>query len=198
MTLLVAITGGIGSGKSTFSKEVLKRKFKLLDSDKQVSLIYNKPSKDFKNYLKKIGLGSALFNNKINKKTISEIIFFNKEIRKKLEKYIFEIIRKERSDFIKKEKKLKSEIIFFDIPLLFENNLSNNFDIIISILSNKKERWKRLKRSKKISKEVFQKIVISQTKDTVRKAGSDIVIYNNKTMKDYLKTINKVLDRIIS
>ena len=180
MTLLVAITGGIGSGKSTFSKEVLKRKFKLLDSDKQVSLIYNKPSKDFKNYLKKIGLGSALFNNKINKKTISEIIFTNKEIRKKLEKYIFEIIRKERSDFIKKEKKLKSEIIFFDIPLLFENNLSNNFDIIITILSNKKERWKRLKRSKKILKEVIQKILKSQTKDTVRKAGSDIVIYNNK------------------
>ena len=197
MTLLVAITGGIGSGKSTFSKEVLKRKFKLLDSDKQVSLIYNKPSKDFKNYLKKIGLGSALFNNKLNKKTISEIIFSNKEIRKKLEKYIFEIIRKERSDFIKKEKKLKSEIIFFDIPLLFENNLSNNFDIIISILSNKKERWKRLKRSKKISKEVFQKIVKSQTKDIVRKAGSDIVIYNNKTMKDYLNKINKVLDRIV-
>ncbi len=197
MTLLVAITGGIGSGKSTFSKEVLKRKFKLLDSDKQVNLIYNKPSKDFKNYLKKIGLGSALLKNKINKKTISEIIFFNKEIRKKLEKYIFEIIRKERSDFIKKEKKLKSEIIFFDIPLLFENNLSNNFDIIISILSNKKERWKRLKRSKKISKEVFQKIVKSQTKDIVRKAGSDIVIYNNKTMKDYLNKINKVLDRIV-
>ena len=197
MTLLVAITGGIGSGKSTFSKEVLKRKFKLLDSDKQVNLIYNKPSKDFKNYLKKIGLGSALLKNKINKKTISEIIFFNKEIRKKLEKYIFEIIRKERSDFIKKEKKLKSEIIFFDIPLLFENNLSNNFDIIISILSNKKERWKRLKRSKKISKEVFKKIVKSQTKDIVRKAGSDIVIYNNKTMKDYLNKINKVLDRIV-
>ena len=197
MTLLVAITGGIGSGKSTFSKEVLKRKFKLLDSDKQVNLIYNKPSKDFKNYLKKIGLGSALLKYKINKKTISEIIFFNKEIRKKLEKYIFEIIRKERSDFIKKEKKLKSEIIFFDIPLLFENNLSNNFDIIISILSNKKERWKRLKRSKKISKEVFQKIVKSQTKDIVRKAGSDIVIYNNKTMKDYLNKINKVLDRIV-
>ena len=198
MTLLVAITGGIGSGKSTFSKEVLKRKFKLLDSDKQVSLIYNKPSKDFKNYLKKIGLGSALFNNKINKKTISEIIFFNKEIRKKLEKYIFEIIRKERSDFIKREKKLKTKIIFFDIPLLFENNLGNSFDTVISIISSKKERWKRLKKSKKISKEVFQKIVKSQTKDTLRKADSDIVIYNNKTMKNYLKNVNKVLDNIIS
>ena len=157
MTLLVAITGGIGSGKSTFSKEVLKRKLKLLDSDKQVNLIYSKPSKDFKNYLKKIGLGSALLKNKINKKTISEVIFFNKEIKKKLEKYIFEIIRKERSDFIKREKKLKTKIIFFDIPLLFENNLGNSFDTVISIISSKKERWKRLKKSKKISKEVFQK-----------------------------------------
>tara|TARA_Y100001935_G_C17296856_1_gene506622 strand:- start:49 stop:645 length:597 start_codon:yes stop_codon:yes gene_type:complete len=198
MTLLVAITGGIGSGKSTFSKEVLKRKLKLLDSDKQVNLIYSKPSKDFKNYLKKIGLGSALLKNKINKKTISEVIFFNKEIKKKLEKYIFEIIRKERSDFIKREKKLKTKIIFFDIPLLFENNLGNSFDTVISIISSKKERWKRLKKSKKISKEVFQKIVKSQTKDTLRKADSDIVIYNNKTMKNYLKNVNKVLDNIIS
>tara|TARA_Y100000591_G_scaffold310036_1_gene311943 strand:+ start:1133 stop:1729 length:597 start_codon:yes stop_codon:yes gene_type:complete len=198
MTLLVAITGGIGSGKSTFSKEVLKRKLKLLDSDKQVNLIYSKPSKDFKNYLKKIGLGSALLKNKINKKTISEVIFFNKEIKKKLEKYIFEIIRKERSDFIKREKKLKTKIIFFDIPLLFENNLGNSFDTVISIISSKKERWKRLKKSKKISKEVFQKIVKSQTKDTLRKANSDIVIYNNKTMKNYLKNVNKVLDNIIS
>ena len=198
MTLLVAITGGIGSGKSTFSKEVLKRKLKLLDSDKQVNLIYSKPSKDFKNYLKKIGLGSALLKNKINKKTISEVIFFNKEIKKKLEKYIFEIIRKERSDFIKREKKLKTKIIFFDIPLLFENNLGNSFDTVISIISSKKERWKRLKKSKKISKEIFQKIVKSQTKDTLRKAGSDIVIYNNKTMKNYLKNVNKVLDNIIS
>ena len=198
MTLLVGITGGIGSGKSTFSKEVLKRKLKLLDSDKQVNLIYNKPSTDFKNYLKKIGLGSALFKNKINRKAIGEIIFFNKEIKKKIEKYIFKIIRKERLDLIKREKKLKSKIIFFDIPLLFENNLGNSFDIVISIISNRKERWKRLKRSKKISKEVFQEILKSQTKDKVRKKGSDILIYNNKTMKDYLKNVNKVLDRIVS
>ena len=51
MTLIVAITGGIGSGKSTFSKEIKKRRLKLLDSDKEVSLIYKNPNKDFLNYL---------------------------------------------------------------------------------------------------------------------------------------------------
>ena len=41
MTAVVAITGGIGSGKSTFSNEVKKRGFKLIDSDQQVDKIYN-------------------------------------------------------------------------------------------------------------------------------------------------------------
>ena len=53
MTTLIAITGGIGSGKSTFSKEVVKRGFKLIDSDKQVDKIYKKPSKEFLRFLKK-------------------------------------------------------------------------------------------------------------------------------------------------
>ena len=40
MTILVGITGGIGSGKSTFSGEVIKRGGKLLDSDKEVGVLY--------------------------------------------------------------------------------------------------------------------------------------------------------------
>ena len=40
MTFIVGITGGIGSGKTTFSKQVLKRGLKLLDSDKVVGGLY--------------------------------------------------------------------------------------------------------------------------------------------------------------
>ena len=42
MTFLIAITGGIGAGKSTFSNEVKKRKLKILDSDMQVDTLYKK------------------------------------------------------------------------------------------------------------------------------------------------------------
>ena len=138
MTLLVGITGGIGSGKSTFSKEIVKRKLEILDSDKQVSLIYQQPKKDFLTYLKKIGLTKSIKKGKINKKYITEEVFSNKVTKSNLEKYIFKIIRKNRKDFIDKQKKLQTKIAFFDIPLLFENNLDNNFDIIISIISTKK------------------------------------------------------------
>ena len=197
MTITVAITGGIGSGKSTFSNEVLKKNLKLLDSDKQVSKIYEKPKKPFLIYLKKIGLEKAINNKKINKTKIRNIIFTDYKIKKKLESYIFNIVRKERQIFIKKHKKNKTKIVFFDIPLLFENNLTNNFDVIISIISSKKNRFKRLQSSKKIPIDVFNKIIRSQTSDVIRKEKSDIVIYNNSSMKNYTKKINKTLRSIL-
>ncbi len=193
MTLLVGITGGIGSGKSTFSKQVLKNNFKLFDSDKEVALLYKKPKLDFLNYLKKIGLGDSIKGKRINKKIIRDIIFTNKKIKLDLEKYIFKIVRKLRKDFIKKHKKDKTRIIFFDIPLLFENNLSKEFDLIITIIANKKERLKRLK----ITKELFKKIIINQTSDLVRKEKSDILIYNNAELEKYIKKINKVLEEFV-
>ncbi len=197
MTRIIGITGGIGSGKSTFSKQVKKRGLRLLDSDEQVSFIYKKPNKKFLVFLKKIGLGKAISGDKINKKIISNTIFNNKVKKLKLEKYIFKIVRKNRSEFIKKEKKRKTKIVFLDIPLLFENKLSKQFDTVISIISSRKERYNRLKKSKKISKNLFDKIIKSQTSDVERDKKSDIVIKNNTSMKIYLNRVNRVLDKII-
>ena len=197
MTVFIAITGGIGAGKSTFSNEVKKRKLNILDSDKQVDTLYKKPKKSFLNYLKKIGLGEAVKNNKINKKQIGNIIFSNKKIKASLEKYIFKQVRKKRAEFIKKEKKKKTKVVFLDIPLLFENNLSKDFDMVISIISKKKERLKRLRKSKKITKSYFDKIIATQTTDVVRIKNSDIIIFNNTTMRSYIIKINNVLNKIV-
>ena len=197
MTVFIAITGGIGAGKSTFCNEVKKRKLNILDSDKQVDTLYKKPKKSFLNYLKKIGLGEAVKNNKINKKQIGNIIFSNKKIKASLEKYIFKQVRKKRAEFIKKEKNKKTKVVFLDIPLLFENNLSKDFDMVISIISKKKERLKRLRKSKKITKAYFDKIIATQTTDVVRIKNSDIIIFNNTTMRSYIIKINNVLNKIV-
>ena len=142
-------------------------------------------------------MGKSIKNNKINKKHISEIIFSNQLIKSKLEKHIFKTVRKKRFDFIKNEKHKKTNIIFLDSPLLFENKLEKQFDIIVSVMSKKETRFKRIKNKKEISKIQFNKIIKTQTSDMVRKKYSDILIYNNGTMKEYLIKINKILDRLV-
>ena len=197
MTTLVAITGGIGSGKSTFSRVVRSKGFNLLDSDEFVADIYKNPTSKFLKYLKKINLDVCITGKRIDKRKVAQIIFSDKKTKLKLENYIFKEVREDRKKFIKKHKKLKTKIVFFDIPLLLENNLSTSFDINISIISKKKERYKRLKRSRNMSKELFKKIVKSQTTDVERKKISHIIVTNNKSRDQYIKKINKVLERLV-
>ncbi len=196
MTKTIAITGGIGSGKSTFCSKLKEKGFKIHSSDEQVAKIYNNPDKKFVTYLRTIGLSKSISKKNIDKKIISKIIFENKQIRKKLEIYIFKIVRKKRSDFIKKEKQKKTKLIFIDIPLLFENNLEKQFNKVISIIASKRVRLKRLKKTRKMTENQFKNITRSQTSDVIRKKKSDYVIYNNSTLKDYKIKINKLISML--
>ena len=196
MTKTIAITGGIGSGKSTFCSKLKEKGFKIHSSDEQVAKIYKNPEKKFVTYLRTIGLSKSISKKNIDKKIISKIIFENKQIRKKLELYIFKIVRKKRSDFIKQEKQKKTKLIFIDIPLLFENNLEKQFDKVISIIASKRVRLKRLKKTRKMTENQFKNITRSQTSDVVRKKKSDYVIYNNSTLKDYKIKINKLISKL--
>ena len=196
MTKTIAITGGIGSGKSTFCSKLKEKGFKIHSSDEQVAKIYKNPEKKFVTYLRTIGLSKSISKKNIDKKIISKIIFENKQIRKKLELYIFKIVRKKRSDFIKKEKQKKTKLIFIDIPLLFENNLEKQFNKVISIIASKRVRLKRLKKTRNMTENQFKNITRSQTSDVIRKKKSDYVIYNNSTLKDYKIKINKLISKL--
>ena len=196
MTKTIAITGGIGSGKSTFCSKLKEKGFKIHSSDEQVAKIYKNPEKKFVTYLRKIGLSKSISKKNIDKKIISKIVFENKQIRKKLELYIFKIVRKKRFDFIKQEKQKKTKLIFIDIPLLFENNLEKQFNKVISIIASKQVRLKRLKKTRKMSENQFKNITRSQTSDVIRKKKSDYVIYNNSTLKDYKIKINKLISKL--
>jgi dephospho-CoA kinase len=196
MTKIVAITGGIGTGKTTFSNHLKKLGFLVHESDMVVSEIYTKPNKQFLNFIKDKISQDAVNHNKINKAEIANVIFNNYKIKKALERRIHKEVQKSRETFIKKYIKKKKKIIFVDIPLLFENKLEKSFDLVICIISSKKNRTKRVLKDKKFSKENLNKIFKAQTTDKERKKRSQIIINNNKTKKDFIFSVEKVLTRL--
>ena len=195
MTKVVGITGGIGSGKSTLVRHLRGRGFVVHDSDEEVSKIYKNPSVEFTNFLKRIGLGDSLLKNKINKKYISEKIFTNNKTKQELEKHIHKKVKIQRDNFLRKHKKIKTKVIFLDIPLLFEKNLDHLFSEIVCIRSTLEIRFQRLKKNKKINLKLFKKIIKNQVSDTTRKKRSTHMIINNDTKKEFLKKINTYLEK---
>ena len=197
MTKLIGITGGIGSGKTTFSNHLKKLGYLVHESDVVVSEIYTKPKKQFLSFVKEKISQNAVNHNKINKAEITNIIFSNNTIKKLLERRIHKEVQNSRDAFIKKNKKNKNKLIFADIPLLFENKLEKGFDLVICIISSKKNRIKRVLKNKKFTKENLNKIFKAQTTDKERKKRSQIIINNNKTKKDFIFSAEKALTRLI-
>jgi len=193
MTKVIGITGGIGSGKSTLAEYLKKTGFLVHESDVIVSNMYNKPDKSFINFLKRKISKEVVRGNKINKKKITEIIFDNRETKTILEKHIHKKVQSSREVFIKKNTKQKKKIVFVDIPLLFEKKLEKEFNIIVCVISSKKNRTRRILKNKKFSKKTLNKIFRAQTSDKERKKGSQIIIYNNKTKKDFIFNIEQAL-----
>ena len=109
MTKLIGITGGIGSGKTTFSNHLKKLGYVVHESDVVVSEIYNNPKKQFLSFIKEKISQNAVKHNKINKAEIANVIFSNNQIKKILEKHVHKEVQKSREAFIKKNIKISSK-----------------------------------------------------------------------------------------
>ena len=184
----VGITGLIASGKTTVAKIIAGNKYPIFNADYEVSKIYKT------NYFRKIVKKKLGLNNSTNlKKKIKKVITKKKANLKTLEKIIHPIVRKNLKKFIEKNKKQK--ILIFEIPLLIESKLMKNFDKIIFVNSQKKNRLKRyLKRGK--SKEIFNFLDKRQLPSAKKIKFSDYVINNDKTLKFLKKNIKDIISSL--
>ena len=146
----IAITGNIGSGKSTVTKFVRELGFKVFDSDQEVKNamtkkdLINQISKEFKSKV-----SGLIKKNKIDSAKLGEFVFANPEELKKLEKIVHPKIWKSKEKFFDTNR--KELVVFLDIPLLFEKKLESDFDFII-----------RTYVSPKIQKERVLKMILLQ------------------------------------
>ena len=191
--IVVGITGGIASGKTTVVNFLRKKRIAIHDSDLIVKKTYLNPSSRFINYLKKIGLKNSLKGKKINKKIIQEEIFTYSKKRKLLETYLHKKVRIARNKFLKTHQKRKTKIVFLDIPLLFENKLDKICDYTILLYAPIKLRKKRAMKRKGMKKIILEKIMKSQLSDRIKKRKATFIIDTTNTKT---KTFQKILFKI--
>tara|TARA_B100001540_G_scaffold309172_1_gene324960 strand:- start:343 stop:954 length:612 start_codon:yes stop_codon:yes gene_type:complete len=173
----IAITGKIGSGKSTVAEIIKDIGYFVFESDKEVDKLFN--SNHTKNKIKNLFYKIQNLTNKdgsINKTLLGDYVFSNKNELKNLEDLIYPLLNKERQKFINSKKMEK--ILFFDIPLLFEKKLFTEYNFIIYVYVKDKIQKERVLRRKKMNKDKLKKILEAQTYD----------------LKDYQKFISIKID----
>ncbi len=189
--MLIALTGGIGCGKSTTLKIFKELNWEVFDSDLFCHSLYKKGEyPEFKEILVDRWGESILENDEFSRKKIAEIVFQNNKELKWINSIVHPIVLNEI-----KKRYSKTTNLICDIPLLFECQWENRFDKVISIWTNKEEQIKRLKQRNWSDEEISNRIN-SQLSNDIKLEKSDIGIINTiniQILKEQILIINDKL-----
>jgi dephospho-CoA kinase len=186
--LIVALTGGIGSGKSTVGQMLEDLGAIVTDSDQLAREVVERGTTGFDQIVAAFGDG-VLKNGDLDRAALAEVIFKDPTKRTQLEQITHPLIRKAFAEIV--ESAQSDSIIINQIPLLVESNHNYKFDHVITVSATEEVRIQRLLTRGMNLMQIKQRIG-AQSTDTQREAISDTVIANDKDHSRLLSEVEKV------
>ncbi len=191
--LVVALTGGIGAGKSTVAQNFAELGALVIDADQLARLAIERGSDGFAEVLLRFG-DEIILNGDIDRKKLAEIVFSDEAARKDLEKIIHPRVQAIFSEAV--EDLEHDDILIYEIPLLVETDAAEKFDYIITVeadLDLRKERL--LKKGLYISQ--IEKRMAAQATQESREAIADYVIYNDGDEDSLLRKVENLWESVL-
>ena len=172
--MIVGLTGGIGSGKTTVAKLFKELGVPVYNSDLRAKKLMKNSGEIRTAVIDLLGKDSYVLE-RLNKKYIADKVFSNKELLQKLNAIVHPAVR---NDFLRWVKSKKTPYVIQEAAILFENSSYSNFDKIILVKAPKKVRLERILERDNGSKEEILARMENQWDDSEKIPLSDYIIEN--------------------
>lgn len=188
--IVIGLTGSISSGKSNISNNLKQLGFVVSDADLIVKEAYN--DINVLNQIKE-NFPDTFNNNICDKKKLGEIIFNDEKKREILNKIIHPFVLEKMQEDIK-----NNDLIFLDVPLLYEANFDKLCDRVICTKLDLDKQIERLINRDDITKEEALLKINSQMKLEDKCEKADYLIDTSKDFKDTYKNLLECLSLLFS
>jgi dephospho-CoA kinase len=197
MTIVLGLTGGIATGKSTVSQMFRDYDIPLIDTDliaKDLLKVGNEGYQEVTGLFKHDNILHT--NNEINRKRLGRLIFSNPQKRSKLNDImhpkVINIVQAE----IEKHKEFGTPVIVVDVPLLFESGFDKFLDKIIVVYTTEELQLQRLIERDNITEEYALMKIKAQMSMEEKLKKADYVIDNSKsilqTKRDFINVLTEL------
>lgn len=186
--MLIGLTGGIGSGKSTVAKRLSELGATEIDADLLAREVVEPGSTGLTEVAKRFGEDLIKSDGGLNRALLAQRAFASDQNRKDLEGILHPLIQK-----LSRERISAVEgIAIYTIPLLVETNSALPFDKIITISCPEEVRVERLIASRGMSEDEARSRIKAQATDAQREAVADFVINSDCTMAELIDQVDRV------
>jgi len=191
--LVVALTGGIGAGKSTVAQYFAELGAFVIDADQLARMVIERGTDGFAEVLLRFG-DEIILNGDVDRKKLGEIVFADSQARKDLEAIIHPRVQALFAEAVNDLD--QDEILIYEIPLLVETNAAEKFDYVITVESDIELRKARLlKKGLYISQ--IEKRIAAQATQSAREAIADTVILNDSDEDSLLRQVEYLWESVL-
>ncbi|PAD26135.1 dephospho-CoA kinase [Niallia circulans] len=195
MTLIVGLTGGIASGKSTISSYYQSLNIPIIDADIESRLAVEKGEPAYIKIAAHFGKEVLHSDGTLNRQKLGEIIFSNEEERRVLNSIVHPDVRRRMEEKQRQAVEAGEKVVILDIPLLFENKLNHTVDRTILVYVDQDTQIARLMKRNDLSYEQALKRINAQMPLQEKLALADEVINNNGSMEESIHQANRILKK---
>lgn len=193
----VAVTGGLSCGKSSVCHIFKRLGAYVISTDKIVHQLLSFNTKIGQEVVSLLGT-DVLVNKKIDRSQVAKIVFENIKLLHALEAIIHPAVYEDLNRQYQQQKNsLHPPPLFVaEIPLLFESEAEENFDVIIVVTAEKNVCLKRFKEKTKYPLKEFDKRAARQLPLLEKASKANYIIVNNGSLKNLKQVTSKLYQEL--
>jgi dephospho-CoA kinase len=191
--LKVALTGGIGSGKSLAGEYFELIGATVIDSDQLAREVVERGTEGFDEIVVAFG-DEILRDGNLDRAKLAQLIFDDPKAKSTLEAIVHPRIQEAFDEIL--ERSLSGDVVIYQIPLLVETGAQDRFDFIITVSAPLELRRKRLLERGMKSYEI-EKRISAQATDAEREEVADFVFMNDGDADDLLRLVENIYEDLL-
>lgn len=193
----IGLTGSVATGKSTVSNMIQQAGIPLVDADVAARKVVEPGTEGLKEIVAYFGEEILLADGTLDRAKLGEIIFKDKEKREKLNEITHPRVKDYMLEARERFFRAGEELVFFDIPLLFESHLESLVDQIVVVWTTPETELKRLMERNNLTKEDALRRIESQMGIDEKARKADFVIDNNESLEKTQKQVYTFIERFV-
>lgn len=189
----IAVTGGIGSGKSLVSEYIREAGFTVIDADAMSREMTSAGGKAMPYIRENFGPEFINEDGSLNRAMMRDLVF--KDPRKKalLEEGTTKVVLEDIEAIRQEREKSGDKALFFDIPLLYETGTESDYDAVWAVTADYEVRAARVMARDGIDASIIDLIMGSQADEEYKISRADYVIINNGTTEELRAHVDDAL-----